>query len=319
MTTTGRVVAPRDATRKHALLAPRGRSAARAIDRIAARPGASALARSAPASVVTFAGVQGGAGVSTAMLLACGAITRDSRRPALAIDLAAGTRGGLGGHAGSWSQTSAQTAAELVLAGATLARPYSQTEEGVHVISDEPQAAITADETARRLLAETAAAIRRHAADAELAAIARARARDAALDELAGLNPATRRAAFAKLVQTARGPHSLVAIDLGLADGLLLEQAATLSDLHVWVVAARPRELEVARRRLSSHEVVAARELVLAWPADPRRIASRDLRGLGEARGCPVVRLARFDSADRWPQRERTCRSGLEALCRQLG
>ena len=123
---------------------------------------------------MTFAGVQGGAGVSTVTLLACGAVTRASEHPAVAIDLAAGTRGGLGGLAGAWSQTSAETTAELVIAGGRLARPYTQTQDGVHIISAEPQAVVAIDQTARKLLAATAEAVERHAADSELAALARA-------------------------------------------------------------------------------------------------------------------------------------------------
>jgi len=282
------------------------------------RLGSSALERSDPGSVVTFAGVQGGAGVSTVTLLAAGAITRASERPAVAIDLAAGTRGGLGGLAGAWSQTSAETTAELVIAGGRLARPYAQTSDGIHIISDAPQAAIAIDQTARELLAATATAVERRAADHELAALARACVDTAAMDEFAGANPKNRRAALHKLVRAARAPHSLVAVDLGLADDELLARHAVVSDLHVWIVAARRDDLEVVRRRLLSHEVVADRELVLAWLPDGERVGSRGLRSLGDARGCPVARLACFDRAGSWADRERACRSGLEALCRQL-
>ena len=267
---------------------------------------------------MTFAGVQGGAGVSTAVLLACGAVKRASDRPTVAIDLAAGTRGGLGGIAGAWSQTSAEATAQLVIAGANLARPYVQTEDGIHVISDAPQASIAIDQTARRLLAAAASAVERHAADDELAALARAGVEMAAIDELVGADPATQRAALDKLIRTAAVPHSLVAIDLGLADDAALARHAPVGDLHVWVVAARRQDLEVARRRLLGHEVVADRELVVAWQPAGERVGSRALRGLGDARGCPVVRLATFDPGDSWEVRERACRSGLEALCRHL-
>jgi hypothetical protein len=289
-----------------------------ASELVASRLGTSALVRSPPGRVVTFAGVQGGAGVSTVALLACGAVTRASERPAVAIDLAAGTRGGLGGLAGAWSQTSAENTAELVIAGGRLARPYTQTQDGVHIISAEPQAVVAIDQAARKLLYATAEAVERHATDSELAALARAGANDAAIEEFAGANPATQRAALHKLVQAARAPHSLVAIDLGLADDELLACHAVVSDLHVWVVVARRDDLEVARRRLLSHEAVADRELVLAWQPDGERVGSRGLRSLGEARGCPVARLARFDRAGSWVEREQMCRSGLEALCRQL-
>ena len=280
--------------------------------------GTSALVRSAPASVVTFAGVQGGAGVSTTTLLACGAVSRASDRPAVAIDLAAGTRGGLGGLAGAWSQTSAEATAELVIAGGRLARPYTQTQDGVHIISAEPQAAAAIDRTARELLAATAEAVQRHAPDHEVAAIVRAGVDDAAIEELVGARPATQRAAVHKLVRAARAHHSLVALDLGLADDELLVRHAAVSDLHVWVVAARRDDLEVVRRRLLGHEVVAERELVLAWLPGGERVGARALRSLGDTRGCSVARLARFDRADGRVERERACRSGLEALCRHL-
>ncbi len=282
------------------------------------RFGSSALERSAPGAVVTFAGVQGGAGVSTVTLLAAGAITRASERPAVAIDLAAGTRGGLGGYAGAWSQTSAETTAELVIAGGRLARPYTETQDGAHVISEAPQASVAIDQVARELLAATAAAVKRGARDDELAALARAWIDTASIDEFAGASPLPQRTALHKLVRVARTPHSLVAIDLGLADDAQLAHHAVVSDLHVWVIAARRDDLEVARRRLLSHDVVADRELVLAWLPDGERIWSRALRSLGDARGCPVARLACFARTGSWADREHACRSGLEALCRQL-
>lgn len=318
MTTTGRVIALRGrAPHSRSALLPRNRSHWAATLAAAGGRG-STLARAVPGAVVTFAGVQGGAGVSTTALLLCGAVTRASDRPAVAIDLATSTRGGLGGLAGAWSQTSAEATAQLVIAGASLARPYVQTEDGVHVISDVPQAAIAIDQTARRLLAASAKAVARHAPDDELAAIARASAETAAFEELAGAHPADQRAALEKLIRTAAVSHSLVALDLGLADDAVLARQAPVGDLHVWVVAARRNDLEVARRRLLGHEAVAERELVLAWQPNRERVGSRALRSLGEARGCPVARVATFDAADSWAGRERACRSGLEALCRHL-
>ncbi len=318
MSIGGRVLELRGGPFRPGLLVSPRRAARRAAERFTDRVAASAVVRASPASVVTFAGVQGGAGVSTVTLLACGAVTRASERPAVAIDAAASTRGGLGGHAGAWSQSSAESLAELVIAGGSLARPYNQSEAGVHIISEEPQARVVIDHIAQRLLDETVPAVVRHAPDHELAEIARSHVGDALLDERAGVNRTTRRAAMNKLVGAARGSHSLVAVDLGLADDELLEQHALLSNLHVWVVAARRDDLEVASRRLLSHEVVAGRELVLAWLPDGERVSPAALRSLGEARGCAVARLARFDRASSWAARERACRSGLEALCRHL-
>ena len=318
MTTPGRVVALRRGARRPRVAASPREAIRHVSDRVARGVGTSTLVRSAPGSVVTFAGVHGGAGVSTAVLLVCGAVKRASDRPTVAIDLAVGTRGGLGGIAGAWSQTSAEATAQLVIAGATLARPYVQTNDGIHVISDAPQALIAIDQIARRLLAAAARAVERQATDAELAALARAGVETAALDELVGADQATQRAALDKLIRTAAVPHSLVAIDLGLANDAALARRTPVGDVHVWVVAARRQDLEVARRRLLAHEPVGERELVVAWQPAGERVGSRALRGLGDARGCPVVRLATFDPGDSWEVRERACRSGLEAVCRHL-
>lgn len=320
MSLGGRALALRGGGAPAARSVPRTRrsAACRAAALVTDRFSSTALARSAPGSVVTFAGVQGGAGVSTATLLVCGAVARASDRPAVAIDVANGTRGGLGGLAGAWSQTSAEGTAELVMAGGTLARPYADTEDGIHIISEAPQARIAFDRTAANLLDESMAAVGREAGDHELAAIVRAQMQDAVLDERAGADPVRRRAALGKLVHGARGPHSLVAVDLGVADDEQLRRHAVLSDLHVWVVAARRDDLDVARRRLLGHDVVGVRELVLAWMPEGPRVGSRALRSLGEARGCPVARLAHFDPATPWPTRECACRSALETLCRQL-
>lgn len=318
MTPAGRVVALRRGSRPPRVAAVPRQAIRHVSDRVARAVGTSALVRSAPGSVVTFAGVQGGAGVSSAVMLVCGAVKRASDRPSVAIDLAGGTRGGLGGIAGAWSQTSAEATAQLVIAGANLAHPYVQTEAGIHVISDAPQASIAIDQTGRRLLAVAAKAVASDAGDAELAALARAGVETAAIDELVGADPATQRAALDKLIRTAAVPHSLVAIDLGLAQDAALARHAPVADLHAWVVAARRQDLEVARRRLLAHEPVGERELVVAWLPASERVGSWALRGLGDARGCPVVRLATFDHGDSWEVRERACRSGLEALCRHL-
>lgn len=314
MSATDRATSPQDSS-------PRPRLAAasrRTLEPMTRRLGLNPLARSLPGTVVTFAGVQGGAGVSTLTLLAAGAVTRASDRPAVAIDLAAGTRGGLGGHAGAWSQSSAEAAAQLAIAGGRLTRPFARTKDGVDIISDAPQAAITIDQTARRLLGATADAVARDAPDHELAEIARACVQTHTIDELVGAHPSGQRAALHKLIRAACRSHSLVAIDLGLADDELLARHTDVSALHVWVVAARRDDLEVARQRLLSHEAPADRELVLAWAPAGERLGSRALRSLGEARGCPVARLACFDRAAAWAERESACRSGLQALCRRL-
>ena len=99
---------------------------------------ATAIARATPASVVTFAGVQGGAGVTSTTMLLATAVTAASDHQALAVDVAGATAGGLGGLARGWSQVPARAMAELMLSGARIERPYMTTAEGVHVISAPP-------------------------------------------------------------------------------------------------------------------------------------------------------------------------------------
>ena len=267
---------------------------------VMSRVGTSALVRSAPGSVVTFAGVQGGAGVSTVTLLACGAVTRASEHPAVAIDLAAGTRGGLGGLAGAWSQTSAEATAELVIAGGRLARPYTQTQDGVHIISAEPQAAVAIDQTARKLLARDRRG-RRAPRDRQRARRPRARLRQRRGDRrvrrrqpgdsTGGAAQARPRGARTPQPRRHR-PRSRrrASCSLGTRSSAICtygswQRAATIS---------RSRADACSAMRSSPIASSCSRGCPMA-----NAVGARGLRSLGEARGCPVARLARFDRAAR--------------------
>jgi hypothetical protein len=250
----------------------------------------SALRRSGRAPIVTFSGLQGGAGTSTAALLLATAVTQSSARRALAADLAGATAGGLGGLASGWSQVPARTLAQLVLehgqdraaahtdAPATLpiARPYITTPAGVHVISAPPT---------------------QHAQD------------DCDEDG---------QAALTSFLTRARDAYSLIAVDVGVADCEALRPLLELADLHVLVVAARREDLACVRARLASRPRTAAREALLAWPPAGGALRRRDLRTLSEERGCPLVKWPTAAWNCDWRARAARFAPSLEVLCRLL-
>jgi hypothetical protein len=277
------------------------------------------LRRTAPADVVTFAGVQGGAGVSTLTLLVCLATTAHSDRAALAIDLAAATPGGLGARAGAHSQTTAEATAYLVVDGHALQRPYARTADGVHVISPVPDTAVRVQSAALRMLSRLADAARAGASPDETAAIVGEGLAEHELEQLIGERSREQRDALHHLIAGSRDPHSLVAIDLGLADPETLIAFAPHGHLHVWLVAARDDDLELAQRRLRAMPACADRELIAAWIPPDETASGRELRALAQTRGCPLVRMATFDARADWMQRAATCRRSLEELCAQLG
>lgn len=278
---------------------------------------ATALARAKPASVVTFAGVQGGAGVTTATMLIAAAVTAASDCQALAVDVAGTTAGGLGGLARGWSQVPARAMAELMLSGARIERPYMTTAEGVYVISAPPDQFVKANATGHELLGRLQAAMRGGASDAALAAMCR----DAV--DMRGLGYEHERgdegtAALAQFLVRAQPVFSLLALDLGVGDQQELRPLLSLADLHVWVLVIRPGTLEYVRAQLMAQPRLAEHEALLVWTTTPRAARTAALRSLSADRGCPLVKLPAFDEAAGLPGRVSSCVTSLEALCRLL-
>lgn len=316
MNASGVLIELRTGARSRVWAWPR-RFSARASELVTG-PELSALCRTAPADVVTFSAVQGGGGTSTVTLLVCCAATLHSDRPALAIDLAGPTRGGLGARAGVCSQTTAEATAYLVLDGHALVRPYAETPEGVHLISAPPDSAVRADHAARRLLSRLADADARLAASDQLAAIVREELAEHAFEQLVGEDGREQRDALHTLIAGSRPPHSLIGVDLGLSDPDTLREYGPDSDLHVWVIAARADDLELAQRRLAAAPVSSEREVIVAWIPAGHTVSTRDLRLLAQTRACPLVRLPTCAAGDSWQQRVATCEASIEALCHQL-
>ena len=278
---------------------------------------ATAIARATPASVVTFAGVQGGAGVTSATMLLAAAVTAASDHQALAVDVAGATAGGLGGLARGWSQVPARAMAELMLSGARIERPYMTTAEGVYVISAPPDELVKANASGHELLGRLQTAMRSGASDTELAAICR----DAVA--MCGLGYEHERgdegtAALAQFLVRAQPVFSVLCLDLGVGDQHGLRPLLSLADLHVWVLVVRPGALEYVRAQLMVQPRLAQHEALLVWTTTPRAARTSALRSLSAERGCPLVKLPTFDDTADLSSRVASCATSLEALCRLL-
>lgn len=325
MSTGGSLVALRvSATgRRQLIVWPRTRTNGSRLSQFSG-PDSSALRRSAPGALVTIAGLHGGAGTSTATLLLSTAVTAASDRVVLAVDAAGLTSGGLGLLAGCWSQAPAAAAAEIIIEGGSLAQPYVRTPAGVHLVGAAPDAVTVSDSVGHRLAARLAQIADGGGDDHQLAAACR--------DELAALARAREYGdwigsgarALRTFIRSARVAHSLIAVDLGIADAATLAEHTPDADLHVWVLAARPAELAGARARLVAQPPVTVPEAVLAWVPDGQvrgigqlRDVTRQLRALSEARACPVVKLPTVTNGG-WPQRADACAASMDALCRLL-
>lgn len=292
-------------------------NATTAVSLPGSRRNASARRRGAPASLVTFAGLQGGAGVSTATMLLATAVTAASDRPALAVDLAGVTSGGLGGLAQAWSQAPARTTAQLMLEGASIARPYLETGEGVHAISGPPGEIVKANTLGHELVGTLQAAIGRGATDDELGALSR--------DAVAGVDlggapdhsdPGTD--AVREFVGRARPVYSVLTVDLGVSEQQPLARLLAVSDLHVWVIAARREDLETVAARLQAQPRLADNEALLLWVPYGHTVRHRELRVLSQTRDCPLVKLPTVAWTQDWRARTHACATSIEALCRLL-
>jgi hypothetical protein len=284
-----------------------------------ARTMSSRLAWDPPATVVSLAGVHGGAGTSTLCLLLAEAIATLGEGPALAVDLAGRSRGGLAVLAGAAGQTTAEgTCAVAAIHGGRLERPFGVNEHGVRIIGAHPDGVEELDRSHETLTARLVEAVRGGADDARLAELARFAVREDRSWQALRWDNEQVAEALARVLDQAAVHHALVAVDLGMLDG---EQLAGVvgarSHLHVWVVPARPASLEIAERRLPLLPFEpAGAEAIAVWQADGTSPSAKRLSALGDLRGCPVVRVANHgDPSDDLPVRMHRCLSGITELC----
>ena len=275
------------------------------------------LAWSAPATVISVAGVHGGAGASTLTLLLAELIASTGRAPVLAVDLAGHSRGGLAVLSGVAGQTTAEgAAAAAVIHGAPLAQPFGVGDRGVHVLGAAPDGVIELERTYENLAARLATVVQprndEHAAPRAGDLLAETRAWEALRwDNGEAVE------ALGMLLDRAAPEHSLVAVDLGMRDSdRVAAVVQSRSALMLWVLPARATSLEIARRRLPLMPVGDCLEAVVVWQTGSSVMSARKLSELGDMRGCPVVRLAHHgDETDDWRLRTARCLTGLIEIC----
>jgi hypothetical protein len=276
------------------------------------------LAWDAPATTISVAGVHGGAGATTMCLLLAHAITGASRAPALTVDLAGRSRGGLAVLGAAAAQSTAEAIAAVALRGAGVQKPFGVNDAGVRIIGAPPNGVEELDRTNETVVARIAHAVETGADDARVAQLARlAVDEDRTWQALRWDNDEVVDA-VACVLDRAAPHHSLIAVDLGMIDSSQLGQMVEARcHLHVWVVPARSDSMEIAERRLPLVPFQpAGSEAIAVWQAEDRAPSTKRLSALGDRRGCPVVRIPHHGGAEGdWGAMVHECLSGIEELC----
>jgi hypothetical protein len=277
------------------------------------------LSWDAPATTVSVAGVHGGAGSTTLCLLLAHAITRFGAAPTLAVDLAGRARGGLAVLGQANGQTTAEATALLTAADdACPSEPFGVNDTGVRIVGTYPDGIDEFDRDCETLVRQLVEAVDRGADDSRLGGIVRVALRDAACRRAVRWDNDELSEGVGSLLDQAFLDHALVVIDLGIIDSEPLARAVGVrTDLHVWAVPGRVHSLETAERRLplSSFET-AGREAIAVWRDGDVALSARRLSGLGDLRGCPVVRVGNHGGEGlTWDERLLRCLSGVEELC----
>ena len=277
------------------------------------------LSWDAPATTVSVAGVHGGAGATTLCLLLAHAITRFGAAPALAVDLAGRARGGLAVLGQANGQTTAEATALLTAADdGCPSEPFGVNDAGVRIVGTHPDGVDEFDRDCETLVRQLVEAVDRGADDARLGGVVRVALREAECRRAVRWDNDELSECIGALLDQAFLHHALVAIDLGIVDSEPLARAVGVrTDLHVWAVPGRVHSLEIAERRLplSSFET-AGREAIAVWPESDAALSATRLSGLGDLRGCPVVRVGNHGGEClTWDERLLRCLSGVEELC----
>jgi len=295
-----------------------GRDGMRALQ-LEARTTSTRLGWGSPATSVSVAGVHGGAGASTLCMLLAHAIATFGEAPAVTVDLAGHSRGGLSVLGEAAGQTTAEgIAAVAAIHGGKLERPFGTNEAGVRVIGTHPDGIEEFDRSHESLVARMVEAVDSGADDARLGELARLAVREDRSWQALRWDNDQVATAVARLLGQAVAHHALIGIDLGMLDSAPLAQVAgECSDLHVWVVPGRPHSLEIAERRLPLVSFESAGgEAIVVWGGSGTSVSAKRLSALGDLRGCPVVRMADHGGdLNDWPTRVQRCLSGITELC----
>jgi hypothetical protein len=293
------------------------RRSARALE-LEAESLSTRLGWATPARTISVAGVHGGAGASTLCLLVAHAIARFGEAPALAVDLAGRSRGGLAvlGHAAG--QTTAEATAAAARNGASLREPCGINAAGVRILGTDPDGVEELDRSHEALVARLAAVIEEGHSDAHLGEAARLALGEHRTWQALRWDNGHAAEDVAELLDRAVDHHALVAVDLGMLDSPpLAHTMAARSHLHVWVVPAEARSMEIATQRLPRAPFEpGGKEAICVWAREGApEPSSKRLSALGDLRGGPVVRIADHGHDNDWAGRLQRCLSGVSELC----
>jgi hypothetical protein len=279
----------------------------------------SRLAADPPGSIVSIAGVHGGAGTTTLCLLLAQAVSAASDTPALAVDLAGRSRGGLAVLGGAAGRTTTEgISAVAAIHAQAVDQPFGINKQGLRIVGAHPDGVEELDRSHETLVARLVEAVRSGADDVRLAELARLATREDRCWQALRWDNEQVVVAVARLLDQAVAHHALVALDMGMLDS---SQMATVAEcrsrLHVWVVPSRATSLEIAERRLPLIPFEpAGGEVIAVWAADGAVPSAKRLSALGDLRGCPVVRVANHGDPCGEPMTKvRRCLSGITELC----
>jgi hypothetical protein len=299
-----------------ARVSPTRRSARLALD---VRSSSSRLAWTPPGTILSLAGVHGGSGTTTLCLLLAEAITAAGNGPALTVDLAGRSRGGLAVLAGAAAPTTAEGACALAAVhGIAPDQPFALSGRGVRVMGARPDGVEELGRSHETVVARLVEAVRDGADDARLADLARFAVREDQSWQALRWDGEQVVEAVARVLDQAALEHALVAVDLGMVDSDgLADAVGARSDLHIWVVPGRAASIEIAERRLPLSTFEAAGgEAIAVWQAGDSCPSAKRLSRLGELRGCPVVRVGhQGDPGDDSASRMHRCLTGITELC----
>jgi len=272
----------------------------------------------APASTITISGIHGGAGATTLCLLLAHALANFGQAPALTVDLAGRSRGGLAVLGGAAGQTTAEaTAAVAAVHGGRLERPLGINEAGVRILGTHPDGVEALERGHEALVARLVEAVAAGAEDARLAELVRLAVREDEAWQALRVDNEQAAAAVGRVLDQAVDHHALVAVDLGMLEShTLARMALARSDLHVWVLPGRAHSLEIAQRRLPEIRFEGAgAEAIAVWQAEEQAPSTKRLSALGDLRGCRVVRMGSYGKSLEWSERLMGSLSGVTDLC----
>jgi hypothetical protein len=273
-----------------------------------------------PATVITTAGVHGGAGTTTVCLLLAHVIDTAAGNPSLVVDLADHGRGGLALLGGAGTRATAEQIAAAAVHHARGVEAFAVNRAGVRIVGALPHTIERLERNDETLIAQIIATVESAADDTELAQDLRAALVNYRARHALRWDTGEAAAAVGTFLQAAVLHHSFLGIDLGaLESDTFAALAAEHADSHLWVVPGRQHSIEAAAQKLPELPPVNVRgEAIAVWQTDEPLPSPKVLSALGDTRGgVPVIRMANHGSAlDPWSAKVERCRTALDEMLR---